>query len=105
MKTTTTAATKDFADGPETLLASNRARPNVGGFIDQITVSAGANKDLWLVHLERHRDEVLLRGRRHGRTVILQKLTPTEVRLAGLSPRGLRLVALARIKAVGFAVE
>ncbi len=104
MNATTTAAPKDFVAGPAALLTVG-ACPNTGRFIDEITVSAGACNDPWVVHLECYPEEVLLRIRKGGRTVIMHTLAPAEARLASSSARALRLVALTHLKADGFTVE
>ena len=79
--------------------------PNALPRDEVITVSAGRESVPFFVHLERYHPESYLRARRGGRTVLLQQLMPTQIRLAGLSANGLRLVAIACLKTAGFMVD
>lgn len=69
-----------------------------GRFVDQIEVpGVGAHQDPFVAHLERYPEETLLRVRKRGRTILLEKLTPSQAQLACSSAKGLRLVVLTRL--------
>jgi hypothetical protein len=71
---------------------------SAGTFIDQVRVDA-ASREAWVAHLESYPENVFLRIRANGHTVVFQRLSQDELSFARSSPEHLVAVAAAQLSA------